>query len=402
MASNVSSPCRRGGSRCRSLAPCINLHQPRQRTAMPKLGICFGVCHPCDVSVEVWDGSRSLQPQHLPAQAFVAHHRRALAEAVHCYVGRNRHCKWGFTSDCDEESFVGSSFCVLAGFAVLAFCVARRKPLLVCSGFLTLACCFAEDAKLPPGSIAGEIFNTDAGGQRAVVPGALISLRGPVERQTESDAIGQYRFELLPPGRYTAEATAPGLKGAVPVDVAAGETADAPIPLELTAVTTSVTVTAADSTVSAVATQSAQSTTITQATVDAAPVRNEKVENLLPLVPGVVRGPDGRINMKGARSTQGGWLVNSANVTDPATGAEAMNLPIDVVSSVQVISNPYDPEYGRFTGAVSSVETKTGSLDKYHLSIQNLLPRLRDRDGDIVGLESLTPRLTFTGPLETA
>ena len=133
--------------------------------------------------------------------------------------------------------------------------------------------------------------------------------------------------------------------------------------------------------------------------MEAAPNANEKVESLLPLVPGVVRGPDGRINMKGARSTQGGWLVNSANVTDPATGAEAMNLPIDVVSSVQVISNPYDPEYGKFTGAVSSVETKPGNLDKYHLSIQNLFPRARVRDGDIVGLESVTPRLTVTGPL---
>jgi len=303
------------------------------------------------------------------------------------------------SSDCDKEIFVGSSFCVLTGFAVLAFYVARRKPLWFCSAFLTLACCFAQDAKLPPGSIAGEVFNTGADGQRAVVPGALISLRGPVERQAESDAIGRYRFELLPPGRYTAEATAPGLKGAAPVDVAAGETAAAPIPLELTTVTTSVTVTATDSAVSAVSTQSAQSTTITQATVEAAPNTNEKVESLLPLVPGVVRGPDGRINMKGARSTQGGWLVNSANVTDPATGAEAMNLPIDVVSSVQVISNPYDPEYGKFTGAVSSVETKPGNMDTFHFSIQNLLPRARVRDGDIVGLESVTPRLTVTGPL---
>jgi len=69
------------------------------------------------------------------------------------------------------------------------------------------------------------------------------------------------------------------------------------------------------------------------------------------------------------------------------------------VSSVQVISNPYDPEYGRFTGAISSVETKAGDPDKYHVSVQNLLPRLRDRDGDIVGLESLTPRFTITGPL---
>ena len=294
---------------------------------------------------------------------------------------------------------MGSSYCLLMSIAIDGFCAVSGKALGFCLVFLSLACCFAQDAKPAPGSIAGEVFNIGADGQRAVVPGAHIKLNGPVERQTESDGTGQYRFELLPAGRYTAEATAPGLAGRLSVDVATGETAAAAIPLELTTVTSSVTVTATESAVPTVSDQSAQSTTISQTTVEAAPNVDEKVESLLPLVPGVVRGPDGRINMKGARSTQGGWLVNSANVTDPATGAEAMNLPIDVVSSVQVISNPYDPEYGRFTGAVSSVETKTGSLDKYHLSIQNLFPRLRDRDGDIVGLESVTPRLTFTGPL---
>ena len=270
---------------------------------------------------------------------------------------------------------MGSSYRLVVSTVVAGFCAARMKALALFLVFLTLACGFAQEPKPVLGTIAGEVFNVGPDGQRAVVPGAQIKLSGPVERQTESDATGQYRFELVPPGRYTAEAAAPGLAGKLSVDVAAGETAAASISLELTAVTSSVTVTATETGVPAVSDQSAQSTTINQSTVDAAPNRNETVESLLPLVPGVVRGPDGRINMKGARSTQGGWLVNSANVTDPATGAEAMNLPIDVVSSVQVISNPYDPEYGKFTGAISSVETKTGSLDKYHLSVQNLFPR---------------------------
>ena len=145
--------------------------------------------------------------------------------------------------------------------------------------------------------------------------------------------------------------------------------------------------------------ESAQHNTISQSVVEKAPNQEEKIENLLPLVPGVVRGPDGRINIKGAQSTQAGWLVNSANVTDPATGGQAINLPIDVVSSVQVISNPYDPEYGKFTGAVSSVETRTSNFDKFHFSIQNLVPRARDRDGSIVGIGAFTPRATITGPL---
>jgi hypothetical protein len=103
--------------------------------------------------------------------------------------------------------------------------------------------------------------------------------------------------------------------------------------------------------------------------------------------------------MKGARSSQGGALLNSANVTDPATGNAAMNLPIDVVQSVKVVANPYDPEYGRLTGAVSSVETVTSNFNAFHLSVQNLFPRPRKRGGDFMGIEAATPRLTVTGPL---
>jgi hypothetical protein len=72
---------------------------------------------------------------------------------------------------------------------------------------------------------------------------------------------------------------------------------------------------------------------------------------------------------------------------------------VDVVASVQVISNPYDPQYGRFTGAVAIVSTKTSDFEKFHFSIQNLMPRARVRDGSVRGIASSTPRMTFTGPL---
>src|SRR3974377_1376132 len=148
-----------------------------------------------------------------------------------------------------------------------------------------------------------------------------------------------------------------------------GEVAKADLELKPLAVTTSVTVadTASDEKVATI------TETITEKTIANAPNVNERFDSLLPLVPGVVRGPDGRINLKGARNTQSGALVNSANVTDPATGGSAISLPIDVVSSVQVISDPFDPQYGRFTGALSTAETKTGSFEKRHFSVQNLM-----------------------------
>ena len=81
------------------------------------------------------------------------------------------------------------------------------------------------------------------------------------------------------------------------------------------------------------------------------------------------------------------------------TGNSDIRLPIDAVSSVQVIANPYDPEYGKLTGAVATTETRTGNYESFHASAQNLFPRPRRREGDFIGIESFTPRTTFTGPL---
>jgi len=245
-----------------------------------------------------------------------------------------------------------------------------------------------------PGSIKGQVLIVDATGN-SYVSGAEIVLIGPVELHTESDASGQYTFPSVVPGTYTINATAPGLAAQQSITVHPGETVGVTLQLQLGKVTTDVSVTAnsAESDIST-ATQ-----TVEQKTLKDAPNANEKFETLLPLVPGVVRGPDGRINMKGARNTQSGALVNSANVTDPASGGSAINLPIDIVSSVQVVSNPFDPQYGRFTGALSTVETKTGDYQKAHFSIQNIVPRWRERNGTIAGLGAATPRLTFTGPL---
>jgi len=255
---------------------------------------------------------------------------------------------------------------------------------------------FAADAPAAPGSIRGEVFTTSTDGVPAVLSDTRIVLHGPVNKETASDARGAFAVDGLPPGIYHIEADAPGLNGTLAVEVQPGTTSVVPLELGIVAVKSTVTVAASET---APAEESAQKNTINQSTIEAAPNANEKIESLLPLIPGVVRGPDGRINMKGAQSTQAGWLVNSANATDPATGGEAINLPIDVVSSVQVISNPYDPEYGKFTGAISSVETRTSNFDKFHVSLQNIVPRARDRDGSIVGIEAFTPRVTLTGPV---
>lgn len=272
----------------------------------------------------------------------------------------------------------------------------RRIALITFTFLLPVICCFPQDLAVTAGSVRGAVSTANESGQRFVFPGARVALQGPVAKETQSDETGDYAFDAVPPGTYTVEAQTPGMSAKVEIEVKAGETTLARLDLRIDAVKSTVTVT--EQAPDAVA-ESSQSATIDQKTVEIAPNRNDRFESLLPLVPGVVRGPDGRINLKGARATQSGWLVNSANATDPATGGEAINLPIDVVSTVQVISNPYDPEYGKFTGAISSVETRTSNLDEFHFSVQNFLPRARVRDGSVVGIGAATPRVTVTGPL---
>ena len=271
---------------------------------------------------------------------------------------------------------------------------ALRASLLMVATLQLALCAPASESSKATGRLEGTVF-VENEGHRSCPTGTKVVAGGPVTVETVTNEEGRYVFVALPPGTYTLEAISSGLDAIETVTLTPDRTVQVPLQLKPSQINTSVTVTA-DSTDGK---SSAPTETIGEKTVRDAPNLDERFETLLPLVPGVVRGPDGHINLKGASSTQNGALVNSANVTDPATGSPAINLPIDVVSSVHVMSNPYDPQYGRFTGAVSSVETKTGSFEGRHFSIQNVLPRWRDRDGHIVGLGAATPRTTFTGPL---
>jgi len=245
------------------------------------------------------------------------------------------------------------------------------------------------------GRVTGVVFVRDSSGRRSFVGGVTVKLSGPVVLETQTDEKGNYAFPSVAPGTYRIEVLFSGLQAAQTITVEHDKGVRAELQLKPAEVKSSVTVSAS----ATEARDSAPSETISEKTLRNAPNVNERFESSLPLVPGVLRGPDGHINLKGTRNTQSGALVNSANVTDPVTGGTAINLPIDVVSSVQVISNPYDPQYGKFTGAVATVATKTSDYDKFHFSIQNIVPRVRDRDGTIAGLGAATPRMTFTGPI---
>jgi hypothetical protein len=143
---------------------------------------------------------------------------------------------------------------------------------------------------------------------------------------------------------------------------------------------------------------SSPSTELQRAGLKDIPGRPATVADTLPLVPGVVRSPEGEIKISGAGEHRSALVVNSADVTDPATGQFGVTVPVDSVETINVFKTPYLAQFGRFTAGVVSVETRRGG-DKWNFELNDPLPEFRIRSGHLRGMRTASPRLVFNGPL---
>jgi len=255
-------------------------------------------------------------------------------------------------------------------------------------------------AQAPASIVAGAVSVPAPDGQVFVVPGVTLTLTcGTGEPAIEiSNERGEFRFVDVPAGACALAAELQGFKPATTnVTVNDGETKAIAIQLGLETLHEEVTV-RAEADASADNPIDAHVERMTAQVMQTAPIASERFQDALPLIPGVVRGPDGLLNINGTRSNQSGLMFNSANGTDPVTGEDAIELPIDAVRSVQVRGAAFAPEFGLSAGAVTTVETQRAG-DAWHVTLNDLEPRLRRRAGELRGIESWTPRVTTGGPL---
>lgn len=128
------------------------------------------------------------------------------------------------------------------------------------------------------------------------------------------------------------------------------------------------------------------------------PTLTREFDGAIATIPNVIRPPDGKVSIKGAREDQSLLLINGVDGTDPSTGAPTKNIPLESISSVKVYTNPYLPEYGRFTGGLVKVETKRGG-DKFKADLTDFFPEPRFRGGKLFGFANVSPRLHLEGPI---
>jgi hypothetical protein len=257
-------------------------------------------------------------------------------------------------------------------------------------------------AGAPPDTqtLRGEVVDAN----NAPIAGAVCTLRGPTlpeqGRPVTTGERGGFQFTGLVPGTYGLTCAALGYQPNAKPDIQITATEAPPalqieLPYEVV-VHEKVEVTAEGG--KAATEESVRPATLNDQELKSLPLVEIKFKAALPLIPGVVRTPDGRIAVKGAIENQGTLLVDSAETVDPVTGSFSIDVPLDAVESIDVFKSAYQVEYGRFSGGLATLQTKAPSSQwKYELN--DFVPTPRFRSGHWVGLESDTPRVYFSGPL---
>jgi hypothetical protein len=143
---------------------------------------------------------------------------------------------------------------------------------------------------------------------------------------------------------------------------------------------------------------SAPSATVGGEAAKELPSRPATVSDALPLIPGVARQPGGKLQLSGSAEHRSAMIVNSADVTDPATGEFGLTVPVDSVERLNFYQTSYLAENGRFTAGFVSVETKRGG-DKWKWELNDPLPEFNIRSWGLRGLRTATPRLNVEGPI---
>ena len=181
------------------------------------------------------------------------------------------------------------------------------------------------------------------------------------------------------------------------VSVAPGQAAVQDFTLELEVVTEKVEVKEQTQVISTESVSNPEAT-ITHTDLVALPTPEEKIREVIPITPGVIKTQDGKLTFKGADENQSLFLVNSAQTADPVTGSFSIAVPTDAVQSFAVYKTPYNAALGSFSGGLTTIETKPPS-EKWNFYLKNFVPSILGKNGSIVGIAQATPGVDFGGPL---
>src|SRR5882672_3257318 len=235
----------------------------------------------------------------------------------------------------------------------------------------------------------GTILGTVSDPNGAVVPGATVTAKNVgtgIERSTVSDEFGNYSLPELQTGTYQLIVSKTGFDTAtidgVVVTVAAERRVDAALAVGGT--TSQVIIAAVNQ---AETTNTTLGGTISFREVQDLPVNGRDFTKFLVMVPGATGDPSGATDSPGSfglfsangnRGRANNFLLDGTDMNDGYRNLPAINeagvfgtpatiLPIEAIAEAAILSN-FEAEYGRNSGAIVNIVTKSGTND-FHGSL---------------------------------
>ncbi len=234
-------------------------------------------------------------------------------------------------------------------------------------------------------STGGRIVGRVSDPTGAVLSGVKVTLTNlatGVAQDTTTNSSGDYSFLEVAPGAYQVEFAQSGFKKNLQKSVT----------LELNAVVTlnsTLQVGGTQDTIEVTSEAPLVDTTSTQLgavmndrQVSTLPLNSRDTYQLLQLQPGVqgVGGSDlfygsnqaGAVSVNGGRGRSNNFNVNGGDGNDLFVNSPAIQPTPDSIAEFRVLSNTFDAEYGRNSGAVINVVTKSGT-NSWHGSVYEFL-----------------------------
>jgi len=249
----------------------------------------------------------------------------------------------------------------------------RVRPSLIVLGVLALvlAPAFAQSTG---GRVIGQVSDP-TGAVLAEVNVRLISESTGAIRTAKTNADGDYVFVEVVPGAYRAEIEQQGFKRSVQngVTVNVNQVVTLNFVLQVGGARETVEVTSDALLVEVTSTQ--MGAIVNQRAASQLPLNARDTYQLLQLQPGVQSqtgsdlfyGSDraGVVSVNGGRGRSNNFSVNGGDANDQFVNLPAVQPSPDSIEEFRVLTNTFDAEYGRNSGAVVNVVTKSGG-NEFH------------------------------------
>lgn len=245
---------------------------------------------------------------------------------------------------------------------------------------LVLALAGQSVAQTFRGTILGTV--TDPNG--AVVSKATVTAKNVgtgIERSTTTDDFGNYTLAELQIGTYELKAQASGFQIATVSNVVVAVSAERRVDVSLAVTGGETTVIVSTNTQVETTTNTLGGTISTKEVADL-PVNGRDFTKFLTMVPGATGDPSGATDSPGSfglfsangnRGRANNFLLDGTDMNDGYRNLPAINeagvfgtpatiLPVEAISEAAILSN-FEAEYGRNSGAIVNVVTKSGTND---------------------------------------